>query len=358
MRNMFRYGLVLAAVSLFFTACGDEPGATPPGEARGGLVVAAKSLVDLSDVDSVTVTLTGDEATYELSLVRDTNGIWRGDRQNLYVGSYAVTAEARDAGGELLFFSAPNQSITITKGDTTAVTIFLNEVTDPAAFEFPRFVMITLDKAVVEQWERLTISVEVEGGVAPYSIAGESAVVNVPDWNPPGTFHDAQMSGPLGSIDWEPPLHAGPKWFKVKVIDGNGNSAEVGIDVTVGGDIGDVELDVEFIMAPATTITGRVLNDNEGTTAYLWVQSAGPGATGPMAYTWDHGDCGGYFMSGTEAGTFTPPAPGSGWYFKYQIDRGEASGTCTLTLTTEGDHGATYLSEVTIDTEWVQPTTP
>lgn len=357
MRNQIRYGTVLAVISLFVAACGEDPASQQP-EARGGLKVAAKSLVDLEDVESVTVRLASEGADYELSLERGTDGVWRGERKHLYVGSYAVTAEAKDAGGEVLFSAAPDQEVTISKNATTAVTIFLNEVMDPGEVEFPRFVMITLDKAVVEQWERLTISVEVEGGAAPYSLSGENAVLNVPEWNPPGSFHDEQMSGNTGSIEWEPPLHAGPKWFKVRVTDAAGNIAEVGIDVTVGSDIGDAEVEVDFIMAPVTTVAGRVLNDNEGTTAYLWVLPGGPGATGPMTYAWGHGDCNGTFLTGAETGTFTPPAPADGWYFRYQIGRGDASGVCTLTLTTVGSHGAAYVNEVLIDTEWVQPTVP
>lgn len=375
MRSLFRFGFSLAFVSLFFVACGDAPaGPGLEGDPRGGVSVAAKSLQDLEEVASVTVTLSDSEASYELALAADTDGVWRGQQDNLYVGEYAVEALAKDAGGNTLFAAAPDQTVLITKDATTALTLYLNEVAEPGEVEFPRFEMISLDKAVVEQWERLTVTVEVEGGEGPYQIAGENAL-NPPAWNPPGSFHDPQFSGTTGSIDWEPPAHAGAKWFKVRVTDARGNVAEVGIDVAVGSDVGSAQVEVDFIMAPITEITGRVLNDNEGTTAYLWVTGADAGATGPVAYTWDHGDCGGVFESGAESGTFTPPAPSAGWYFKYQIDRplldppqttpggtdaGDPAGIglCTIGLHTEGDHGATYVNDVVIDTTWVQPATP
>lgn len=372
MKSLFRIGLSVAALSFLFAACGESEQTQDLGDPRGRLMVAAKSLSAMDEVVRVQVKLSDAEHSVELELTRDESEVWRGEAENLYVGEYDVEAYAYDENDELLFRAAPEQKVLVKKDETTALTIYLTEVREDGELEFPRFVMIALDKEVVEQWETLTITVEMVGGEAPYQISGVNAV-NPPAWNVPGTFQNGQFDGNVGTIEWVPPADSGPKWFKVVVEDARGNTAEVGIDVTVGSDIGSASVSAEFILAPITEITGRILNDNEGTSVYLWVKTGDEGASGSVAYRWLHEDCGGRFESGAESGTFAPPAPGNGWYFKYQIDRptledettpadtpaGDPAGIgeCTITLETEGDWGATYAHHVVIDTTWVKPST-
>lgn len=373
MKSLFRIGLSVAALSFLFAACGESEQTQDLGDPRGRLMVAAKSLSAMDEVVRVQVKLSDAEHSVELELTRDESEVWRGEAENLYVGEYDVEAYAYDENDELLFRAAPEQKVLVKKDETTALTIYLTEVREDGELEFPRFVMIALDKEVVEQWETLTITVEMVGGEAPYQISGVNAV-NPPDWNVPGTFQNGQFDGNVGTIEWVPPAHSGPKWFKVVVEDARGNTAEVGIDVTVGSDIGSASVNAEFILAPITEITGRILNDNEGTSAYLFVSTSGEGWTSAIDYKWEHGTCNGSFEAqGLPAsGTFTPPAPTSGWYFKYQIDRPlldppqtthagtpagdpKGIGVCTISLETTGDHGVTYVKELKINTEWVQP---
>ena len=49
----------------------------------------------------------------------------------------------------------------------------------------------------------------------------------------------------------------------------------------------NVDFEAHFVASPLTIVEGRVLNDNEGTTAYLWVHSVGTAwNAGPIEYEW------------------------------------------------------------------------
>src|SRR5690606_42165963 len=155
MRNWIRFGLLAAVLSLFAAACGDEGGQGPAGDGtpRGNVKFSVRALEALEDViDSVEIVLTGQTvpfATYNIHLTMDGDDVWRGSLAKIYVGTYDVEATAKDADGNVVASAAPNQTIEVTKGMTTPVTIMLYEKRDPGETEFPRFLMISFDKDYV-----------------------------------------------------------------------------------------------------------------------------------------------------------------------------------------------------------------
>lgn len=411
MRNWIRFGLLAAVLSLFAAACGDEGGQGPAGDGtpRGNVKFSVRALEALEDViDSVQIVLTGQtepNEEYTIDLIRDGDGVWRGTLAKIYVGTYGVEATAWDADGNVVASAAPNQTIAVTKGMTTPVTIMLHEGRDSGETEFPHFVMIAFDKDIVVAGEILEITVEVTGGEAPYGIAGKNAT-NPPAWNPPGTFLDENenplaeagnrpgdgngdflpFTGTTGKIWWMAPNHQGWKWFLLVVEDAKGTRTEVGVDVKVDyASEENVDFEAHFVASPLTIVEGRVLNDNEGTTAYLWVHSVGTAwNAGPIQYEWtttcgaDPSDVELVKSPGSQGwtGSLPMPKPANGWHFEFQIDRprldpeeetpgaggplGDPSGdSCELVLRTWDDvTGLEFTNTVKINTEWVKPTLP
>lgn len=144
----------------------------------------------------------------------------------------------------------------------------------------------------------------------------------------------------------------------------------------------NVNVEAHFVASPLTIVEGRVLNDNEGTTAYLWVHPVGTAwNAGPIQYAWTT-TCGDGVELVTSpnnlgwAGVFPMPMPVDGWYFQFQIDRprldpeekapgtggplGDPSGDwCELVLRTwDDDTGLAFTNTVKIHTEWEKPDRP
>lgn len=150
----------------------------------------------------------------------------------------------------------------------------------------------------------------------------------------------------------------------------------------------NVDFEAHFVASPLTIVEGRVLNDNEGTTAYLWVHSVGTvWNAGPIHYEWTT-TCGKDPDDPDEVklekspggqgwtGVFPTPKPTNGWHFQFQIDRprldpveetpgtggplGDPTGDwCELVLRTwDGNTGLEFENTVKIHTEWVWPTPP
>lgn len=386
---------LLGALGLVvIVACGG--GAAPKGaegepveeeEGRGNLAVQIKK-VSSSDVRSIWIELLPDPQPGEYPdnvPVRfplfEQGGTWSGFGTDIFLGTYSVTAYAFDrVVGEQAFildqgnvrsealFRSHAQSVRIQHNQTTALFLLLHEQTEPGVLEMPRFVAVHFDRAVVEQWEKLLITVEAEPGAGTLgTLIGRFHEGATPGTDPgqaglfegPGDF----AGGTIAQIVWVPPREQGPKFFVLRIENDAGQVVELGVEVEVGTDIGDVQILFELNEAPEMVVDEmRVLNGSTGTEVSLWIDFDDEEGE-DVSYQWTD-DCGPEFVwTAGESGTV--PTPSLRVYAELIDDTRSAASrdrdpdaSCTITLEAQDERGARRRLHIEILTGWLEPEEP
>ena len=298
--------------TLLLAACGGQ--SAPDGEGSAQLFGTLDQSITAAGVAEVRVTVSASDMPSRTVKLVKTNNQWGGTLGKLPAGTNRTfTAEAFDGGGTLVYAGSVT-GVTIAAGQTTAVSITLQEVNPAQPFANAAPVVTSLLAAPA--------SVE-PGGVL--SLSATAADANAGDvltyaWSAPvGTF---AQPGSL-STSWTAPSVAGNVPLTLTVTDSKGAQGRVTFNANVTAGRGDATVTASLNTWPQVgniTATATAMEVNEPTTVTA-LASDNDGDV--LAYSWA-ASCPGTWTSGTSAAAqFVPTAlPGS-----------NACNNCNLTVT-------------------------
>lgn len=323
----------------------------------------------LAGIDRVVVTLVG--RTGQGTKTIDMSGpgpAWSGSSGRILIGEYDATAEAF-SGASSVWTSQASQLVTVTENGTPTVTFFINEKID-MNHGLPHFVSLSLSKKNVFIGESIVIDVTVAGGTAPYSLTGRFAGgVGAGGNSTKGSFGAGTFTGNAGKITWTAGDVSGAKWFVLVVTDAAGDVAELGVDATVDAS-GIVGVGVSYNQAPEVGASVRTINDAQGTAAYITLSAKDPDArsTGSVMTWATSNTCPGLQLRDSSGvnGAVIPnngvfPQGGAGDTVSLPlmtvvVPRMAGLKSCTISFVAADPEGASATHNVTLNTEWVQPT--
>ncbi|RKG48679.1 kelch-like protein [Corallococcus sp. AB011P] len=318
MRQESRSGLACLAlgVVLALAGCG---GAQQSKEAEGSAqaVVTLPQALSASDVVRVELTVSGAGMTTRTDALVKTGGQWGGVLGQLPAGTgRTFSAQAFDASNTVRY-AGQVTPVTIQAGQTTAVTLLLQELNAPAPFEnvAPRILSLVASP----------------GTVAPGGQVALQATAEDPNAGDTLTYAWAASTGSFGaasslSTAWTAPASAGPVVLTLTVTDSKGASAALSVTITVSTGNGSAAVNVDFNTWPQVAgVTALPSSVAVGQSTQV-TASANDSDGDNLSYQWT-ADCAGTWTNATSASaSFTPSAQPSG-------------GTCALTVTVHDGRG-------------------
>ncbi|WP_147447134.1 Ig-like domain-containing protein [Corallococcus sp. CA054B] len=318
MRQESRSGLTCLALSLVLALAGCG-GAQQPEDAEGSAqaVVTLPQALSASDVARVELTVSGAGMTTRTDALVKTGGQWGGVLGQLPAGTgRTFSAQAFDSTNTVRY-SGQVTPVTIQAGQTTAVTLLLQEVNAPAPF----------DNAA----PRILSLVASPGTVAPGGQVALQATAEDPNAGDTLTYAWTASTGSFSAASslttaWTAPASAGPVVLTLTVTDSKGASAALSVTVTVSTGTGSAAVNVSFNTWPqvvgVTALPSSVAVGQATTVAAVASDADGDS----LSYQWT-ASCAGTWTNGTSASaSFTPSAQPSG-------------GTCTLTVVASDGRG-------------------
>ncbi|RKG64812.1 PKD domain-containing protein, partial [Corallococcus terminator] len=224
----------------------------------------------------------------------------------------SFSAQAFDASNTVRY-SGQVDNVTIQAGQTTAVTLLLQEVNPPAAFDntAPLITSLVASPATVAPGGQVALQAAAED-----ANAGDTLT---PAWTAStGSFSTASSL----STTWTAPAAPGPVVLTLTVTDSKGATASISVTVTVSTGNGSAAVNVTVNTWPqvaSITATPSAITVGQATeVAVVASDNDGDG----LSYQWT-ASCAGTWTNATSASaSFTPSAQPAG-------------GTCALTVTVQ-----------------------
>ena len=313
-----------------FVGCSGEP-SNQLDSAASETQVFALGLTSAA-VTTVAVTVTGGPkgaGTTTFNLTKNADGNWTGLVSGLPVGTgYVFTMTAKDASGTVLYSGAAS-SVSIVKGQTSAVMIIGQQSVAPAAFANAPPVIDSL----------LVSAVKVVPG------ASIALVAKAHDPNPGDTISYAWTGGGGGVFsasssnvtNWTAPATAGTYSLLLTVRDQTGANVTTQVSIAVNANNGTGAADVIGSMNTwpvVTNVTGTPNYLVKGTQTLLTVIAADADSD-PVTYAW-RSNC---------SGTFTNtqlPTP------SFVLDNAATNTDCTFTVAVADNRGGSTTGALTL----------
>ncbi|WP_244238502.1 RCC1 domain-containing protein [Corallococcus terminator] len=326
MRSGSRSGLaVLAALGLVLAlaGCGAQQ-EVPEGSAQA--VVTLPQALSASDVARVELTVSGAGMTTRTDALVKTAGQWGGVLGQLPAGDgRTFSAQAFDA-SHTVRYSGQVTPVTIQAGQTTAVTLLLQEVNAPPPF----------DNAA----PRILSLVASPGTVAPGGLVALQATADDPNASDSLTSAWTADSGTFSapsslSTAWTAPASAGQVVLTLTVTDSKGASSSLSVTVTVSTGNGGAAVNVSFNTWPQVARVTALPSSVAVGQATQAAVSASDSDGDSLGYQWT-ASCAGTWTNATSASaTFTPSEQPSG-------------GACTLTAKVQDGRGGQGTGSLTL----------
>ena len=296
-RNVLKLLPLLAAL-VVISVSGCHPAEESTGSAQ--LFSQLQQSLSASEVSRVTVTLTAADLPTRMVELEKANGQWGGLMGHIPTGTgRTFSAEAFNASGTKLY-AGKVTGVTITKGQTAAVALMLQQVQAPPPFQNA---VPIIDSLVASGSSTLP------GGRITLQASAH-------DPNPSDTLTYAwtASAGTLASpasasTEWTAPQQVGQVTLTVAVKDPHGSVATLSMKLPVRNGVGDADLDISFnnwpVVARLTASPSRV-EVGQGTVV-MATASDSDGDT--LSYQWSAEGCTGTWTeaSGNTA-RFTPDA--------------------------------------------------
>lgn len=362
--------LVLCA-SWLAAGCGSDPDTSHVREA-GGISFRVQA-TEVASIQSVWIEMIpdpdhaasryDDNPTYRVELTYDGRE-WKGREERIYAGVYRVTAYAFDHlvplrnlkySKEIAAYVSSEREVEIVANQNSRIVFILYEQVEDDVLPLPRFRTVHFDREVVEQIDVLRIDVEADGGDSPLTrLSGLYPAGAQPGTRPgeSGVFGpDYDFAGGTdGWLSWTPPRRQDVYPLRLWIGNESGHEAELGIEVEVGVDRGDVDFKLLFNHAPEAKVRSDVANDANGTSITLealihdWEGD-------DVTYSWSH-DCGADF---TWMGTVIDTVA-SGTQVEIELEgqgtRPQGT-TCGIALELEDDGDSRRLIPLEVPVGWL-----
>ncbi|NOK38261.1 kelch-like protein [Corallococcus exercitus] len=325
MRRESRSGLALLALGLVLAlaGCGD---AQPAQEGSAQAVVTLPQALSASDVARVELTVSGPGMTTRTDALVKTGGQWGGVLGQLPAGTgRTFSAQAFDASNTVRY-AGQVTPVTIQAGQTTAVTLLLQEVNAPPPFEnaAPRILSLVASPGTVAPGGQVALQATAEDANAGDTLTSAWTAST-------GSF---SASSSLTNT-WTAPATPGPVVLTLTVTDSKGASTSLSVTVTVSTGNGQASINVSFNTWPQVarvTASPSSVAVGQATTA---TASASDADGDSLSYTWT-ASCAGTWTNATAAtASFTPSEVPAG-------------GTCTLTVVAKDNRGGQGQGSLTV----------
>jgi WD40 repeat protein len=284
----------LAAISM--------SGCRPVEESTGSaqFITSVQQALSASEVSRVTVTLTAADLPTRTVELEQANGQWGGLMGHIQAGTgRTFTAEAFNASGTKLY-AGQVTGVTITKGQTAAVALVLQQVQASPPFQnaVPIIDSLVASGSSALPGGRLTLQ----------------ASAHDPNPSDTLTYVWTASAGTLASptsatTEWTAPQQAGQVTLTLAVTDPHGSVATLSMKLPVRNGVGDADLDISFnnwpVVARLSASPSRV-EVGQGTVVTATASDSDGDALG---YQWSAEGCTGTWTeaSGNTA-RFTPDA--------------------------------------------------
>ncbi|NOK39668.1 kelch-like protein, partial [Corallococcus exercitus] len=316
MRRESRSGLALLALGLVLalTGCGD---AQPAQEGSAQAVVTLPQALSVSDVTRVELATSGPGMTTRMDALVKTGGQWGGLLGQLPAGTgRTFTAKAFDASNAVRY-AGEVANVTIQAGQTTAVTLLLQEVNAPPPFEnaAPRILSLVASPGTVAPGGQVALQAAAEDANASETLTSA--------W----TASTGSFSAPSSlTSTWTAPATPGPVVLTLTVTDSKGASTSLSVTVTVSTGNGSAAVNISFNTWPQVAGVTALPSSVAVGQATQVTASTSDADGDSLSYQWT-ASCAGTWMNATSASAnFTPSAQPSG-------------GTCTLTVVASDGRG-------------------
>ncbi|MGE6759660.1 Ig-like domain-containing protein [Corallococcus interemptor] len=327
MRTERRSGLAVLALSLVLAlaGCGSSQ-AVGPQEGSAQVVLTVPQALSASEVVRVELTVSGAGMTTRTDALVKTGGQWGGVLGQLPAGTGRIfSAQAFDASNTVRY-AGQVAPVTIQAGQTTTVTLLLQEVNAPPAFDnaAPRILSLVASPGTVAPGGQVALQ-----ATADDPNAGDSLTYA---WTAPSGSFSAPYSL---TTAWTAPATTGQVVLTLTVTDSKGASASLGVTITISTGNGSAAVNVAFNTWPqvigATALPSSIA---VGQTT-LVTASASDSDGDSLSYQWTS-NCAGTWTNDTSASAgFTPSAQLSG-------------GTCTLTVLVQDGRGGQGTGSLTV----------
>jgi|GEM_PF-2544899 len=321
--------LALGAALLFapLAACTTE---APTGGARVAVLGAA---LDAGDIDRVEVTVTGTGIATPIvvELTGNATSGWSATLTDLPAGlDRTFTGRAYDDTDALIYQGAASP-VVIRPGEMSLVTIFMQQVNPPPAFQntAPRITGLTVSSYSVAAGGTISLSVTAEDPDPDDTLTYA--------WTSPSGSYTSPSTA---STDWTAGGAPGSVVLRIGVSDDTGATATLEIGVTVADDSASAYVSVSINSVP--TITSIVPSPTQidiDDYTYLDLTASDPDGDA-LAFDWDvTWPCEGYFDDPTlEDPTFTLSAVADEW------------DDCVLTVDVSDSRGGHNTASISIAT--------
>ncbi|RYZ43249.1 MAG: kelch-like protein [Myxococcaceae bacterium] len=327
MRRESRSGLAVLALGLVLAlaGCGGAQG----HEAREGsaqAVVTLPQALSASDVTRVELTASGAGMTTRTDALVKTGGQWGGVLGQLPAGGgRTFSAQAFDASNTVRY-AGQVAPVTIQAGQTTAVTLLLQEMNAPPPF----------DNAA----PRILSLVASPGTVAPGGQVALQATAEDPNAGDTLTYAWTASTGSFSAPSsltsaWTAPATAGPVVLTLTVTDSKGASSALSVTLTVSTGAGSAAVNVSFNTWPRVAGVTALPSSVAVGQATQVTASASDADGDSLGYAWT-ASCAGTWANATSAtASFTPSAQPSG-------------DTCSLTVVARDGRGGQGIGSLTL----------
>ena len=299
---------------------------TEADEGNAKAVVTLPQALSASDVARVELTVSGAGMTTRTDALVKTGGQWGGVLGQLPAGTgRTFRAQAFDA-SNIVRSEGQVANVTIQAGQTTALTLLLQEVNAPPAFDnaAPRILSLVASPGTVAPGGQVTLQ-------APADDPNAGDALTYAWTAPSGTFSAASSL----STSWTAPATPGQVSLTLTVTDSKGASASLSVIITVSTGRGSAAVNVSFNTWPQVTkLTALPSSVAVGQSTQLTV-SATDSDGDNLSYEWA-ASCAGTWANATSASpSFTPSALPPG-------------GTCTLSVAARDGRGGMGIGSLTI----------
>ncbi|WP_233595705.1 MULTISPECIES: Ig-like domain-containing protein [Corallococcus] len=317
MRRASRSGLAVLALGLVLALAGCGSAQQDVAEGSAQAVVTMSQALSASDVARMELTVSGAGMTTRTDALVKTGGQWGGVLGQLPAGSgRTFSAQAFDASNTVRY-SGQVANVTVQAGQTTAVTLLLQEVNAPPSFE--------------NAAPRILSLVASPGTVAPGGQVALQATADDPNVGDTLTYTWTAASGSFSAASsltstWTAPATPGPVVLTLTVTDSKGASTSLSVTVTVSTGAGSAAVNIAVNTWPqVATVTALPSSIAVGQASTV-TAAASDNDGDSLGYQWT-ASCVGTWTNATSASaSFTPSAQPSG-------------GTCTLTVVASDGRG-------------------
>jgi hypothetical protein len=316
MRRESRSGLALLALGLVMALAGCD-GQPDAAEGSAQAVVTMPQALSASDVARVELTVSGAGMTTRTDALVKTGGQWGGVLGQLPAGTgRTFSAQAFDASNTVRY-QGQATNVTIQAGQTTAVTLLLQDVNAPPAFEnaAPRILSLVASPGTVAPGGQVALQASADdpnaGDTLTYAWTASS-----------GSFNAASSL----TTSWTAPATAGQVALTLTVTDSKGASTSLSVTVTVSTGTGSAAVNVSFNTWP------QVANVSASPTSVTVGQATTLTATASDA----DGDSLTYQWTATCAGSWTNATAASA---SFTPSEQPAGSSCTLSVVARDGRG-------------------